>query len=64
MKSQDKKPHAFWGEGQCRIPIYPNGCFKHSDCFTCPFPDCKLDSSMATYGGLRKEERITRGMQS
>ena len=35
-KGYDKEPHLAY-----------NGCGWHSDCFTCPFSDCKANSDMS-----------------
>ncbi len=29
--------------------IYGNGCYKHADCFTCPFDECTFQSSAELY---------------
>ena len=32
---------------------YRNGCSKHTDCFTCPFPDC----TWSYYKEVRNKQR-------
>lgn len=32
---------------QYKTMYIPNGCRYHSDCFTCPFPDCILSDKEA-----------------
>ena len=29
--------------------LHGNGCHKHHDCFTCPFPDCTLNYAHEWY---------------
>jgi len=34
-----------------------NGCKKHNDCFTCPFPDCRAGGNETNGGSKEMYER-------
>jgi hypothetical protein len=46
-----------------------NGCKLHPDCFTCPFPDCKINTTenekenSKKYYNAHKQERIAKNRE-
>lgn len=46
--------------GVAELPMIANGCYHHSDCFTCPFPDCILPVNTPT-GTKKMRSEVRKG---
>lgn len=48
------------GERETEQMLFTNGCSRHQDCFTCPFPDCTVEDKEINKKAVESRHELVR----